>query len=1098
MRESDKATAVPIDLSHLKGLEVQKLVFRRLVDRVFEDPRMLKVTDHETGEVDYIVSEDSGRGILATNRFHYFECKHYSRSLELDNVAKIMVVAVSDQPLSVNVISSTPLQPQVRKYASRLFTFDGSVNPIFRSIEFRHWQTGLFLSDDELNNDPSIKTTVMPLTPEHGLHTIHWWLSECIAFSQTEVASSGTARRGLHVRQGVLLTLAVESADVDSVAISLDGLPQDSWQYVPLAGDVGKGHFLIDTTHLAVGQDYRISLQTAHKKNRHITPLVSLVISGAVSFLPELRANEIDDLQKKMGDTGDVRLSLVDGEAGVGKTHLIEKVAEGLRTKAGYDVLRFTVPETPDDDLMVSVIRNCLAPPIGKGTFSELVGKIEAGLLKQEGDGSLRTDFRLLVRVISGMGPKVIVLRDCHLVTPKLADEIWVLISVLDDSSWGGIRLILEYRQPDALSNAALQGLLRKIDLNIRKILQKKLVAPLDRNSFYRFSKTIFAHITDELITCLFDRTGGFPLFFDSYLRRLQTLGLVKRGDDSHLFEISEPARILTDRLHGGRQVILEERIKTGLLGAFSSDWEEWAIVLGLIATADNVYDQSLILNALDISDRDLRAFREMLSETGIGSVLFDGQIVFRHDLLREAAAAVATAAKGFESQARKVVGALFVGDSKSDEVKVFAIRANIFTLLSDNVACEIELRQGLKAAKAIEDYGRIVFFLNRLLPLLKDRPDANERLDLLTQLCWASWVTESLVVTRERYLQVAAEAERNTRDFEFNEAIATNAYRRAIGLDLELMEPYIFIENTISVLSRRQTHLTFNSILNRLVLFCARFGLPEYGYKFARLSFNYIGDGQRDNEGSVLFSELGMLHAASSPTIALDLFKLASSIAKGRPEEIGTALAVHVHACLYHGTALDIAHFDAIWADCTKHRLTEPLARASLLRGSLFLREGNLKSAGHWIERTATMVQLYHMKQFEIAILNDQILFALLVDDIASAKNVFSKLIFEFERVEMEASRAISKIDKVFQAAERAALPLGLEPSDIERPAAPPMHCDPANEIRQNIAIFASLIGLHEIAKTYTTALLNRPCPEVIGHRCVEISGKRLILGAY
>ena len=301
-----------------------------------------------------------------------------------------------------------------------------------------------------------------------------------------------------------------------------------------------------------------------------------------------------------------------------------------------------------------------------------------------------------------------------------------------------------------------------------------------------------------------------------------------------------------------------------------------------------------------------------------------------------------------------------------------------------------------------------------------------------------------------------------------------------------------------MAVLARRQTHVTFNSILNRLVLFCARFSLPEYGYRFAELSFGYIGDGHRENEGSVLCSELGMLHAAAAPQVAIDLFQRANKTASGRPEQVGTELAIHVHECLHYGAGLDIERFDRIWSQCLHYRLAEPMARASLLRGSLLLREGNLKSALYWIERTATVVQLYHMKQFEIPILTDQILHALLVGNISRAHHLFEDLASEFGRVEKEAGLASALIGKVLRAAEKAAATLRAEPSAIERPDLPPRYCDPLAEIRQNIASIALLLGLAEKASLYQDALSERPCPEVSDHRCIEVMGRQLILGAY
>lgn len=1098
MRKPRKAKRSPFDLSHLTGLEFQKRVFDRLVQQLFDNPDVITIENCGKGAVDYIVREHPGSGILATDRFHYFECKNYSRSLELDNVAKVMVVAVSEQPLSVHVVSRTPLQPQIRKYASRLFSFEGSVSPIFRSVAFRHWQTGALVGDDNGAHEGASGIADELSLAADAANTVHWWLSECAAFSELEIASSATARQSVHVRHGALLILSLETSDAKSTDVFLDGLPEGAWRYVELLDDSGSGHYLIDTSLLGTGEDYRVAIRMVQGESDRRIPLVHLQASGVASFLPELRIDEIDDLVKKMGPSDDVRLTLVDGEAGVGKTHLIEKVAEGLRTKSGFDILRFTVPEEPDDELMASIIRNCLAPAIEKSAFGGLVDQIESSLLQQESGGNLQVDFRLLARVASQMGPRMIVLRDCHLVTSKLADEIWMLISTLDDFSWGGIRLVLEYRQPDADANTAFQGLLRQIRLKIRRVLLEKTILPLGRDAFHRFCKHLFAFVTDDLIVCLFNRTGGVPLFIDSYLHRLHDLKLIRRRDVNPPFEIDEPARILADALPAGRQIILEERVRMGLAAAYPKDWENWAIILGLIATADNALGQSLILRAIDISESESRMLPTTLRDAGIGSLTPDGQIVFCHDLLREAVAAVATATTGFESKSRDVANRLLDRAAPTDEVKVRAIRVKIFALLGDNVACELELRNALTAANQAHDYGRIVSFLNQLLPLLKDHRNSHERLLVMKQLAWANWVTDSLVVARERYLRLAEEAERNAEgDYALSDAIATDAYRRAIGLDLELMEPYVFVTNAIMVLNRRQDHVSFNSILNRLVLFCARFGLPLHGFQFARLSFNYIGDGSSENEGSVLCNELGMLYAASSPAAALELFEQAHAMAHGL-ERIGSKLAVHVNECLYHGRPLDPALFDALWAECTERRLAEPLARASLLKGSLLLRDGNLKSAAHWIERTATMVQLYHMKQFELAILNDQVLLALLSNNMASATDFFNRFVSEFSRIESETIQASKLVDTVLEAAEMAAAQLVAKPSDIRRPETPPEFCNPAAEVRHNIGAFAALLGLDEIAQSYISSSPPYLFAKGSEHRQVEVGGHRLILGAY
>ena len=688
-----------------------------------------------------------------------------------------MVVAASDQPLSVNVISRTPLQPQVKKYASRLFSFDGSVNPIFTGTVFRHWQTDAFLSNDELivDTDPVGLSVASTVAAEE--RAVHWWLSECIAFSQAEVASSYSEHQILHVRQGALLTLAVEcKGSIESIDVSLHGLPPESWQYISVSADIGSGYYLIDTGDLTIDQSYRVSLLVASKGNKQVTPLVSIVIKAGSGFLPEIRGEDIGELVNHMGSAGDTRLVLVAGEAGVGKTHLIERVAEGLRGKAGFDVLRFTIQDTPDDHLMEAVVRNCLAPPIEKDTFNELTSKIQAELVQQEGGGTLTTDLRPIVRVLSSMGPKVIVLRDCHHITAKLANELWMLISALDDASWGGIRLVLEYRQPDADANGALQELLHKVRLKIRKVLLEHAVVPLDKDMFFGFGRKIFAHVTDELLLSLFRKTGGFPLFLESYLHRLLDLKLIRRRDRGAGFEIVEPARIVTDRLSEGRLTLLEERIKIGFSRIAPDGWRQWAMMIGLIAVSDNTYGQSLIRRALGVSESDCQLLRTILRDLDIASMMPDHQIVFRHDLLRGAMISVASKYPEFKVSAVQVIQVIGANEDFSALENTCVIEADILELLGDEISCEAALRKGLSAARKSEDYGKIVLFLNRLLPLLKDRSDGSERLDLLRQLAWANWVTDSLIVARERYLKLADEAEKNSDgDFSFSEAVATD-----------------------------------------------------------------------------------------------------------------------------------------------------------------------------------------------------------------------------------------------------------------------------------------------------------------------------------
>ena len=1082
-----------MDLSDLSGTEYQDLVFNRLVEKLFNDRSILTMENHPQGAVDYVVRERLGEGMLSTKRFHYFECKNYSRPLELDNVAKIMVVAVAEQPTSVNVVSRTRLQPQIKRYASRLFDVGGDELAIFKSVAFRHWLT-----------DEIVQFKRTDLSDGHGPKSnadggVWWWITECNAFSETEVASAGALERELLLRHGAQLLLTIELQGSKPASIHLEGIPRECWRPIAVEqvdGSIGKHTYLIDAAVLDAEGTYALSVRMMRNGIDSRTPIGRFGVRAVDAYLPELRAQDIERIGNGIGPSGDLRLVLIDGEAGVGKTRLVEKIAEGLRAKFAFDVMRFTVTEANCETLIGDLALGCLTPPIGRDGFNQVAEAIRTSLLEALGGGQLETNVSILARIATSMGPRVIVLRDCQFLTATVADQIWVLIMALDDASWGGVRLVLEFRQPDGLANPALQSLIHRIRLKIRRVLLEERILPLDERQFSALTARLFGDVTDRLARRLWERTGGLPLFIDSYLRRLATRGLVTKSGDRQPFIIAQPGQVLADDLPVDGQLILEDRVRTWLDDKLGGHQKPLAVSLGLLAIAEDARSQFLMCEALGLSVDDVRLIQTALDIGEIGYGRPDGTIGFRHDLLRAATVAVSSASVHFASRARDVAGKLLAcGDAI--EVQVRFLRAKIYSLLNDKVALETELRNGALAAKTFGDYRHLISFLTQLLALLKDRSDAEERLDLMTRLAWATWVSDSLLVARERYIQLAEEAERcSDGSFSLAEAVATDAYRRAIGIDLELMEPQEFLKNTIRALSRHQTPITFNSILNRLVLFCAQFGFPEEGYRFAQLAYDFIGDGKRENEGSVLCSELGALYFSSAPEAALELYQRAAEMAQDDSERSYNSLAVLIVQCLQRGRELDLAEFDRLWAVCSHNQLSEPLARASLLRGSLLLRGGDLKSAAHWIARTAAMVSVYHLRQFQLAILNDQILLAVLQGDSEAAREHFTELVAEFDRIDSQRSTLPLMLSQAYESSLRAAATIPLDPSPLPRPTAPPEFCAPMEGIRKNIAILASLLGA---SQTGTENLQGGTSYlPISSHRQIAIGEVYLVLGAY
>jgi len=1101
-------SSVPLDLLHqvksgkrepssLSGDEYQELVFERLVEQLFANPSVLSLKDQKRGEVDYIVQEASGTGMIAKKRLHYFECKNYARSLELDNVAKIMVVAVAQQPDSVHVVSRTRLQPQVWNYASRLFDTGMIENPIFRGTAFHHWQTNQLLDFVETKADDGGQQAANEKETE-----VAWWLTECLPFSESELSTSYSTTRKIAIPKGRMLHLAVELSISPAIA-ELIGLPANSWVRIVKDADAGGQRTLryrIDTNYLDEGESYQVSVRAVLGIVDLRIPVGALSVGAPACLLPELRRDEVEALFEQVGPSGKYRLVLVDGEAGVGKTHFIERVAEELRSRCDFDILCFTVTEENQGDLLARLVRDCLTPPLDRASFKDVAIAVQHALLSDDFDERrLESNIDLLARIASRIGPRVIVLRDCQYLSDQTANQLWTLIVALNDASWGGLRLFLEFRQPEATSNAALMSLVERIHLKIRSVLLTENVAPLTSRQLSELAGRMFISITPEIIGCLMRRTGGLPLFIDTYLHRLLDLGLVSRDiRTSPLLRIIKPAQLLADTLPENGLLILEERIRRWLITEFSADANTVGVELGILAIAEEASDQACMRSALSMSMDRLETICCSLDRGNLGRGS-DGKITFRHDLFRGAIISVAKSLAAFSARARAVAESLereFDGHS----IQLRSLRTRLFALLGDHRALETELRLGIREADEANDYAHLIAFLSHLLALLPADSKIVERYDFKMAMAWALWESDSLLVARERYLEVAEEAERNTTDdFSITEAIATDAYRRAIGIDLELMEPVLFLTNAIAVLKRRQTLVSFNSIINRLVLFCARFGFPHAGYKFAEMGFEYIGSGWNENEGAVLCSEVGALHATSSPDAALSLFRQGLALTMDNSVERSHAeLNIMVLESLHKGADLDLATFSRVWKSSTEKRQSEVLTRASLLRGSLFLRAGDLRNARIWINRTATMVMLYHRMDFQLSVLNDQLLLAILEENLDEARNHLAAYAQALGKVTVQHDMIVPLVEQAYVECCNAANPLLVDRSQLSRPSQPPAHCNPFGEMWTNIAWSAEKLGMTDIGEQFRIrpAWLQNWATES-PYRHVVVADQYLVLGA-
>lgn len=673
------------------------------------------------------------------------------------------------------------------------------------------------------------------------------------------------------------------------------------------------------------------------------------------------------------------------------------------------------------------------------------------------------------------------------------------MIQALDDAGWGGFRLVLEYRQPEANENLACRLLVQQIRRKVRKALVERHLKPLREQDMAKLTSRIFASITPDLDRCLFHRTGGLPLFIDSYLNRLVALRLIERKESNEkLFVITEPAKVLADAIPANGAIILEDRIRMWLNTHFGGGADNVATTLGLLAIADDATRQALIRGALGLTEAWLQMMRRAIDAGDLGYAREEGEIVFRHDLLRTAMVAVATALPGFADAALHAAEKV-----PSIGIQAFALRADLFSIAGDQLASELELRRGAEAAHNASDYGWQVVFLSRLVALLSERHGATfDCLLPMSGLAWAEWTSGSILAARERYRELADLSQQIAEQhFSIAEATATDAHRRIAGLNLDLMEPLSFLQTAKTVLARRPDSISLNSILNRLVLYCARFGHPELGYEFAQLAFQLIGDGHVENQGAVLCSDFGMLYVLADPAAALALFRQGAELAGDERQRTHNQLDILVTKCLSQGADLDPSAFEQVWTTATQNRFSGISVRASLFRGALSLRSGDTDDARHWLNNAQAGVSLYHMKFIDLYLRSDLLALALLENDDDRARRCLIALTEEFDALASLREAAASLLPELLPECRKVAGGLIQNDSPVIRPCTPPRHCNRLGEIWRNISCASRLLHMNELAERFKHApawILDRQSDAGATHSHVRIQGYEFALGSH
>ncbi|WP_165191548.1 ATP-binding protein [Caulobacter soli] len=984
----------------LGGYDFQKLVFWAMVEQVLEFPDGCDLQEHPKGAIDIVVSERArpGPAFLPTEaRLHYFECKHHSRPLELDTIAKTLVVGVRDQPLSLNLVSSTHLLPQAIDYAYALFSGDPQRQPMFRYPVFRHFVLGDLIADTWRGSTLVESRDVASPTAQ-----VVWSISECRAFIEPVIYSSeeppGT---GIRLEAGILYRLS---------AVAATRRNDHLLDFAPAAA----GCELTQVTRRSTATGLRFDALMRFAEPAIEANFGMFVILGgggaSLSAMPavplrvttagpgvqdDLRDEKTRTMVARLAGAATPRLLLVEGVAGVGKSYFCERLAANLRAFHGFDADRFTLEATGEASLLQRILVAIFTPPSARAHGGARIGAVlaEALVARAAGDDIVdasdapETIIPILVRSLASLGDRLLILRDCHLVSEASAKWIWLLVTGLEDLGWGGIRLILESRADPAQDTPHWRTLRQRLAGHVKSMTVETLV-PLGRAAFVEALTPRLRRADPPIVEALYRRTGGLPLLLTSHLAALTARNVVQTEDDGKLLIRASSAFLASSDLEISGQSILRKQLE-------QIDWRDTPrrlpdglsteAVVGLLGVLEQ-RAEPLLTDAIGLDAETIGQILAAMAAAGVVQVTSSGGWRFAHDLMRTAAVEAASASRDF----RDLVGRL--AEPASATPMLCEPLGDAAIAAGDTATARRLLNAAYEQAVLSEDFHGRLRITRKLATLYADEDprgtaDIETHLTILDALGWAEWTAGSLVEAREAYEAIAtrslalADWDIPLRESRYR---ASDGLRRSAGVSLEMADWSAFTTSVERFLDLGGSREGFTSLSNRLVQACARLDQPGASLDFARLSAPFVGQGAGENAAAVLLADTAHAYLDQAPFTALTMLEQAFDLAE-TPRQRAFARLDLLNAAFAAQGVFDESDAEALRREVLDKGYVTMRGRLDLLRACACLKSGDLTLARKLLDQADITVALYGQTYLEPALRNADLILALSKGDAAA-----------------------------------------------------------------------------------------------------------------
>ena len=976
------------------------------------------ITRDRRYDVDIVVREQRGGPFRVDDDLHFIEAKCYGKNLSLDTAAKAYCSAIRYRPRTLTIACKSALQPQPLDYGRALFG-DGRITRLF-ILNLRR-----ALSLDAL--DPVVGEGSDDV--RDALFRLRYWqIWRRTTFTAELIATSDSTPRSVVTDLDAtydLIIVADKATGSSQFHLSCDGIEPIAPTLVEEFGEIARIELPLNPQLVARsrGLTELVAIEGV-RLTSEIIKLPHFEVEASSIILPDLRADISCHWAGRLLEPDGPRLLLLRGEGGIGKTYLCERIGASLQKEIAMRCAHIAVDSVTSHLTFFRLILSILFPPdidrsngvaFEEEAIQSLLRTLEpVGTSASNGDANgLSTGVDLLAQITLAAkliatrdAPVAIFLSNCQHLTPELLLALRAFLSALDQFGWNKCRVVCEYRDRAATTNAHLREFINTVLTDRIGNAAELEVTSIGEEILASAVSSLFQESESGLVArSLMRKTGGNPFLLENLLQHYRDRRIIERSGST--YRIADHTRFNTPEsdIAQSARYILAERLRhlDSVLNAKTGRDNVGSQILGLAALMGPKVDER-VWRIAGWEQTTARQVQSVIESHGILTrSLDDGSARFSHELMR-----VACREHLAEISSGNEIVNTALGYIDGGEPSDFELRGMLHSFLRNEREALREFNRGYElAALGDQNFWMQKRCLAGISELYARRQslDDHDRLmyvEVLSNLAWAEHNSGSSKYAADIYQRALNVVEHAPLDSEIWTPVIKWERKAALshallGLSLPTLNVNKTVEWGRYAIRSVQDFTRLGKILNRVVRLCNLFGYGTAGAEASKLAVTLATESTDPEVLAVLCTDVGDLYLHSEPEASLALRDRGVSEAKARRQQLHNEVCAAISNVYAHSQWSEDELISRLVSDARAVGVRNVSARLSLYRGAKAFAEGALD-----------LSRLFFLEVAQIALLSGDVWLECLANNNLA---IISWTEGDYDRADAEAMRVANTV---------------------------------------------------------------------------------------